>query len=335
VPGLTLASVVTSNPQRAEQVRERYPGAAVLPTPEFLFDQAAEHDLVVVAAPNRAHLPLAMATIEAGLHVVADKPLATSVADGERLAAAAGERGAVASVFHNRRWDGDFLTLRRLVSEGALGELLRYESRFERWRPEVDVGKWREGATPEDAGGVLFDLGPHVIDQALVLMGPARSVYAEVRHIRPGAQVDDDVFLALEHESGARSQLWATMVAAQVGPRLRVLGSRAAYVKWGLDVQEAALREGRHPGEAGFGEEPPEAWGKLGTDDDARPVETERGSYVSFYEEMERAIRAAESGEAADPGAPGPPVPFEAGVATLRVIEAARASAEQRAVVPL
>ena len=198
----------------------------------------------------------------------------------------------VASVFHNRRWDGDFLTLRRLMSEGALGELVRLESRFDRWRPEVDQGKWREGGDPEDAGGLLFDLGPHLIDQALDLFGPARSVYAEVRRLRPGAAVDDDIFLALEHSSGACSHLAASMLAAQPGPRLRALGSRAAYVKWGLDVQEEALESGARPGEPGFGEDPPEAWGLLGTEDGAQPLQTEPGRYVEFYERMERAIRA-------------------------------------------
>ncbi len=211
--------------------------------------------------------------------------------EGERLAAAAAERGVVASVFHNRRWDGDFLTLRRLMDEGALGEVVRLESRFERWRPEVDVGKWREGGTPEDAGGLLFDLGPHLIDQALELLGPARSVYADVRMLRAGAEVDDDFLVVLEHESGASSRLSATMLAAQVGPRFRALGTRAAYVKWGLDVQEEALREGRGPGDPGFGEEPPEAWGRLGSDEASEPVETERGRYVEFYEQLERAIR--------------------------------------------
>ncbi|HEX6582579.1 MAG TPA: Gfo/Idh/MocA family oxidoreductase, partial [Thermoleophilaceae bacterium] len=246
--------------------------------------------------------------------------------------------GVVASVFHNRRWDGDFLTLRRLVSEGSLGELVRLESRFERWRPEVDVDKWREGGTPEDAGGLLFDLGPHLIDQALELLGPARSVFAEVRRLRPGVQVDDDVFLTLEHSSGMRSQLWASMLAAQPGARLRVLGTRAAYVKLGLDVQEDSLREGARPRDPGFGEEPPEAWGLLGTEDDARPVETERGRYVEFYELMEQAIRSR-SGGAARSGSDAlraePPVPLSAGIATLRVIEAARASTAQRVVVPL
>ena len=114
-----------------------------------------------------------------------------------------------------------------------------------------------------------------------------------MRRLRPGAEVDDDVFLTLEHSSGARSQLWASMLAAQPGPRLRALGTRAAYVKWGLDVQEDSLREGARPRDPGFGEEPPEAWGLLGTEDDARPVETERGRYVEYYELMEQAIRAS------------------------------------------
>jgi predicted dehydrogenase len=317
--------VVTSNPERAGQVRSRHPDAALYPDSDALFADADTHDVVVVAAPNRAHFALGMATVAAGLHLVVDKPLAASVEEGERLDAAAAEAGVVASVFHNRRWDGDFLTLRRLMAEGSLGDVVRLESRFERWRPEVDTGKWREGGTPEEAGGVLFDLGPHVIDQALDLLGPARSVYAEVRTLRPAAEVDDDFFLALEHESGVRSHLWATMLAAQVGPRFRALGSRAAYAKWGLDVQEQALREGRRPGDPGFAEEPPDAWGRVGSDDASEPVKTERGRYVEFYERLERAIRAGEPA----------PVPLEAGVAALRVIEAARASAEQGTVMRL
>jgi predicted dehydrogenase len=325
VAGLSLASVVTSNEERAAEARSAYSHVEILPSADDLFAAADAHDLVVVAAPNREHVRLGLRAVEAGLHVVVDKPLAASVADGRRLADAASARGVVGSVFHNRRWDGDFLTLRRLVDEGSLGELLRLESRFERWRPEVDSGKWREGGGPEDAGGVLFDLGPHVIDQALELLGPARSVYAEVRTVRPGGMVDDDFFLALEHQSGARSHLWGTMVAAQTGPRLRVLGTKSAYVKRGLDVQEAALRAGERPGDPGFGEDPREGWGLLGTDDSASPVETERGRYVEFYERMERAIRAGEP----------PPVPLAAGIATLRVIEAARRSSAERTVVPL
>jgi scyllo-inositol 2-dehydrogenase (NADP+) len=325
VPGLLLASVVTSNEGRAAQVRSTYPRVQILPSADDLFAASDAHDLVVIAAPNRHHVPLVLGAVDAGLHVVVDKPLAPSRSEGERVAEAAEARGVVASVFHNRRWDGDFLTLRRLLSEGSLGELVRFESRFERWRPEVEVDRWREHGGPEDAGGVLFDLGPHVIDQALELLGPARSVYAEVRTLREGAEVDDDFFLALEHASGARSQLWASMLAAQPAARLRALGTDAAYVKWGLDVQEEQLRAGGRPADPGFGVEPREAWGVLGSEENAAPVETEPGRYVEFYEQMERAIRTGEA----------PPVPLAAGIAGLRVIEAARASSAERVVVAL
>jgi predicted dehydrogenase len=331
VPGLSLASVVTSNPERAEQVRSSYPHVQILPSSDALFGAQDAHDLVVVAAPNREHVPLGLAAVEAGLHLVVDKPLAANVADAQRLADAAEAASVVASVFHNRRWDGEFLTLRRLIADGSLGELVRLEMSFDRWRPEVDRDKWREGGGPEDAGGLLFDLGPHLIDQALELLGPAKSVYAELRCLRPGVEVDDDFFLALEHSSGARSHLSASLLAAQPGARLRALGSRTAYVKWGLDVQEQALRSGARPGDPGFGEDPSESWGLLGTKEDAQPVETAQGRYVEFYEQMERAIRA----RGVDRAAPPPPVPLEAGIATLRVIEAAQASAAQRVVVPL
>jgi predicted dehydrogenase len=327
VPGLSLTSIVTSDPERSAQARSAYPHVRILPSADDLFAAADAHDLAVIAAPNRHHVPLALRAVDVGLHLVVDKPLAANVADAQRLAEAATARGVVASVFHNRRWDGDFLTLRRLVSDGSLGDLVRLESRFDRWRPEIDRSKWREGGGPEDAGGVLFDLGPHLIDQVLELLGPARSVYAEVRRMRSGAEVDDDVFLALEHSSGVRSDLYATMLAAQPGPRLRALGSRAAYVKWGLDVQEQALRSGARPRDPDFGEDPRESWGLLGTEEDAQPVETAPGRYVEFYELMERAIRAG--------GGEPPPVPLDAGIATLRVIEAAQASAAQRVVVPL
>ena len=325
LPGLELASVVTANEERAAAARAGHPGVRVLADAEELLADPASHDLVVVAAPNRVHVELALAALGAGLHVVVDKPLAASLAGGERLAAAAAVSGLVAAVFHNRRYDGDFLTLRRLLDEGRLGEPWRLESRFERWRPELRAGAWRERPDPAEAGGLLFDLGSHLIDQALVLLGPARSVYAEVRALRQGAQVDDDFFLALEHGSGARSHLSGTMLAAQPGPRLRALGTRAAYVKWGLDVQEDQLRAGGSPRDDGFGEEPESAWGRLGSEEHAEPVRTELGRYVEFYERMERAILASEPA----------PVPLSAGIETLRIIEAARRSSDERAVVPL
>jgi scyllo-inositol 2-dehydrogenase (NADP+) len=324
VPGMRLAVVVTSNPERAARATREHPGVVVLDAAERVWEQAGELDLVVVATPNRTHAPLALAAMDAGLPVVVDKPMAVDAAEGQALVDRARARGLLLTVFQNRRWDGDLLTVRRLLDEGALGRVWRFESRFERWRPAPKTG-WRETGGPEDAGGMLNDLGSHVVDQALHLFGPASLVYGELDRRRPGMRVDDDVFVALTHTSGVRSHLWMSSVAAQLGPRLRVLGDRAAYVKHGLDGQEEALRAGRRPGGPGWGEEPPDRWGLLGTEEQARPVPTEPGAYQRFYEGLVTALRDQ---------APPPVEPADA-VAALRVLDAARRSAGERAAVPL
>jgi scyllo-inositol 2-dehydrogenase (NADP+) len=316
-PDLELAAVVTRDPERREKLLARHPGAAALDTPEELWARASELDLAVVATPNRSHVPLARAALRAGLPVVVDKPVAPASAGAKELAADARARGLVCTVFQNRRWDGDFLTLRRLIGEGALGTVHRFESRFERWVPVPKAG-WRERGEPEEAGGLLFDLGAHLIDQALQLFGPARTVYAELDRRRPGATVDDDAFVALVHAAGVRSHLFMSKVAAQGGPRFRVLGARAAFTKLGLDPQEAALAAGGVPGSPGWGEEPRELWGRLGVDGATHEVRAEAGCYERFYAGVAAALR----GEAP------PPVDLQDAIAALKVIEAARRSAE-------
>ncbi len=227
-----------------------------------------------------------------GLDVVVDKPLAASAAGRpQELTAHAEARGRLLIPFHNRRWDGDFLTLQRLVELGALGEVARFESRFDRWRPEVDAERWRESADPADAGGLLYDLGVHLIDQALVLFGPAAHVYAELDARRAGAQVDDDVFVAITHAGGVRSHLWASMMAGHLAPRMRVMGTAAAFVKQGLDVQEAQLRAGLTPRDAGFGIEEQAAGAALQAGDETQPIETEPGRYQGFYAGVVAALR--------------------------------------------
>jgi predicted dehydrogenase len=247
-----------------------------------------------------------------------------SAQQAQELTDHAEARGRLVIPFHNRRWDGDFLTLRRLVERGALGEVARFESRFERWRPEVSADRWRESAAPQDAGGLLYDLGVHLIDQALVLFGPAASVYAELDHRRAGARVDDDAFVAVTHRSGVRSHLWASVIAGDLGPRLRVLGTAAAYVKHGLDVQETQLRAGLTPRDDGVGAEEPSAHGMLRAGDEAQAVETLPGRYQDFYAGVAGALRG-------DP----PPVLAQDAVAALQVIDAARASATEGRVVSL
>ena len=313
-PGLRVAAIVTSDADRRERAQREHPQARVVGrTAEMLGDV----DIVVVAAANRAHVPIARAALAAGADVVVDKPLATTAGAGRELVDEARRAGRLLTVFQNRRWDGDFLTLRRLIAEGALGGILRFESRFERWRPEVAAGAWRERPDPEEGGGLLLDLATHLVDQAMVLFGRPRAVYAEVERRRQSAEVDDDVFLALEHAGGERSHLWASAIAGAPGPRFRVLGRRAAYVKEGLDPQEASLRAGARPGEAGWGAEDAELWGRLAAGDSERRVPTERGAYEEFYAGLVRAVREV---------APSPVDPLDS-VSGLEVLEAAARSA--------
>uniref|UniRef100_A0AAU3GZL4 Gfo/Idh/MocA family oxidoreductase n=1 Tax=Streptomyces sp. NBC_01401 TaxID=2903854 RepID=A0AAU3GZL4_9ACTN len=322
--GLVLDTVVTSNEERQSQVRAEYPGVRVAASPDELWTRADELDLIVIASPNKTHVPLARAALEAGLPVVVDKPLAGTAAEARELAALAEERGLLLSVFQNRRWDNDFLTLAGLIEDGELGEVQRFESRFERWRPQLKGG-WRESGAPEEIGGLLYDLGSHVVDQALALFGPAVRVYAESDVRRPGAAADDDTFIAITHADGVRSHLYVSATTAQLGPRFRVLGSKAGYVKYGLDPQEAALREGARPAAGvSWGEEPEELWGRIGSGESPQtgggdPVRTLPGDYPAYYAAVASALR----------GEGGNPVTASQAAAALDVLEAARRSARE------
>ncbi|WP_328913688.1 MULTISPECIES: Gfo/Idh/MocA family oxidoreductase [unclassified Streptomyces] len=316
-PGLVLDTVVTGSPERRERALAEHPGIRFADTADELWARADELDLVVLASPNRTHVPLASAALAAGLPVVVDKPVAGTAAEARRLAALAEEHGLLLTVFQNRRWDSDFLTLRALLERRELGEVRRFESRFERWRPQLKGG-WRESGDPAEIGGLLYDLGSHLVDQALTLFGPARLVYAESDVRRPGAAADDDDFLAITHVNGVRSHLWMSATTARLGPRFRVLGSTGGFVTHGLDPQEADLRAGRRPGRgAAWGAEPESAWGTAGTDEAVRPVPSLPGDYPAFYAAVETALRD---------GTPPPVTALEA-AAALEVIEAARRSA--------
>jgi predicted dehydrogenase len=322
VDGLELSAIVTRDPKRRGRAERDFPRTELLDSADEVWARPGDFELVVVAAPNRVHVPLARAAIEAGIAVVVDKPLAAGASEARELVDAARAHHVLLTVFQNRRWDGDFLTASRLLGEQALGRVFRFESRFERWRPELSGG-WRELAAPEEGGGLLFDLGSHLVDQALALFGPARRVYAELDVRRSGATVDDDSFVALTHASGVRSHLWMNSVAAQAAPRLRVLGDRAAYVKYGLDVQEEALHQGMRPGQPGWGEDPEERWGLLGAGDRLERIRTEPGSYQRFYEGVASALLQ---------GGPAPVDPEDA-VSALEVLDAARRSAGEGKVV--
>lgn len=311
VAGLQLAAIATS---RAADVHARYPDVAVTDAQALIADP--DIALVVISTPNDTHVPLATAALEAGKHVVIDKPFATSVADGEALIALAHARGRVLAAFHNRRWDGDYLTVAKLLGSGRLGELMLAELRWDRYRPEVTEA-WKD--SPEAGAGGLNDLGPHLIDQALQLFGMPQALTADVVRQRGGARVDDYFEIAL-HYGARRVILSSSRLVAKPRPRFALHGTLASFVKYGLDPQEAFLKGGGKASDAAFGAQDPANDGTLVFGDGrSETIPTERGDYRRFYEGVARAIAG---------GAP-PPVPAEDAVAGLKIIDLARRSAAE------
>ncbi|MEO8336793.1 MAG: Gfo/Idh/MocA family oxidoreductase [bacterium] len=313
-PGLHLATVMTSDPARQAAVRERYPDAGIAASLDDLL--ATKPDLVAISSPNASHYPLAKAALEAGAHVVVDKPFAATAAQARELGALATRVGRIAIPFQNRRWDGDYLTLRRLIDDGMLGDVHLFQSRFDRWRPIRKPGWCRPDAAAL-AENIVHDLGTHLIDQALQLFGPVTRVYAELRAIDPTVVTFDDMFISLAHANGVQSHLGSSMAAAIFAPRYNVLGTKGAYVKEGVDPQEGILRAGGSPDSPGYGEEPEELWGIYGNGERQERVRTVTGNYSPFYAGVARAILNG------DP----PPVTVEQVAEGLDIIGAAFASA--------
>lgn len=323
-PGLRLSAVMTSDPARRAAVAERYRDARLANDLNELLGGTPKLDLIAISSPNATHVPLAHAALQAGAHVVVDKPFAATAAQAREIEALAKRVGRMAIPFQNRRWDGDFLTLQSLIHDGSLGTVHRFESRFDRWRLVAKAG-WARPDARERGEDIVYDLGTHLIDQALLLFGPVASVYAELDRRNPEVVTVDDAFIALSHTSGTRSHLHMSTRAGVAGPRMSVCGSRGAYVKFGLDVQEDILRAGGHPGTPNWGEEPQERWGTLGAGPNIERVPTLPGAYQEFYAGIARAIRD---------GAP-PPVAIADVAAGLDVIDAAHRSAATGAVVAL
>ena len=312
-PGLSLAAIATS--------REVPKGIRAYRDPQALIEDPAL-PLIVVATPNETHYPLARAALERGKHVVVDKPFAPSVAEAQDLIALAGSRNLVLSVFQNRRWDGDFLTVRDVVASGRLGEIRLAEMHWDRFRLGLRPG-WKDGAA---AGtGLLYDLGSHLIDQALLLFGPPESVSADLAAQRDGALVADYFDLTLIY-GRCRVRLCASTLVVSPRPRFALHGTGGSFVKFGLDPQEAQLQSGLRPGDVGFGIEPPDRHGRfVDPDGGSEAVPTRAGRYVDYYAGIAAAISS------------GAPVPVATGDAKmgLALVEAAQRSAAEQCVVAL
>ena len=244
-------------------------------------------DLIVVATPNTSHHALAKQCLRAGHHVLVDKPFTITLPEAEELVALAKQEQRIVTVYQDRRYTGDFATVQQVVSEGVLGRIVAYEAHFDRFRPELRSGAWREQKLP--GSGVWYDLGPHLFDQALLLFGVPDAIHADIRIERDGAVVDDafDVTLYYRH---ARAHLRSSLLAAPVGPTWIVRGTKGMFIKYGMDPQEAALREGRTPDEPDWDSEPPDRYGKIITADETRTVPTRRSSFTHYYENVRDAI---------------------------------------------
>lgn len=313
-PAFRLDLIATGNADRAAEARAQHPGAEIVDSPDALLARAGDLDLVVLASPAHTHLEQGLAALEAGAGIVIDKPFVPTVLDAKKLIAKAEETGKLLAVFQNRRWDGDFRTVQRLIAEGRLGDIHRFESTFERWGgPMRD--RWQDTTTVAQGAGITYDLGSHLVDQALHLFGPATVEHAELFSVRDGSVSDDDAFISLVHGSGVRSHLTMSRAAGQAGPRFRVLGSESAYSVYGLDNQEPFLKERRWPGSDGYGVTPEAEWGTLGTGDDLALVPTEPGDYPAFYAGVAASILE---------GAPSPVDPRDA-LEVVRIIERAHA----------
>ncbi|MCU6454102.1 oxidoreductase [Sphingomonas sp. A2-49] len=315
-PGLSLRAVVSRDPAK---VHADHPGMRVVPTVEALLADP-DIDLVIVSSPDALHAAHAHAAMAAGKHVLVDKPFATSLDDARALVAASERSGRLLTVFHNRRWDADFRTLRALLADGRLGDVVTCESRFDRWRP-VAAATWKE-ARP---GGVWLDLGPHLVDQALLLFGNPLAIHADIATLRQGAPAPDYVRATLRYPD-KRVTLHASKLVADHGLRFAVHGTRGSWIKHGIDPQEAATVAGHPPGGDDWGEDRLD--GLFTPGDDAAAairVPNRRGDYRLFWSALVAAIR----------GTGANPVPPDEALAVMQVLDAGLRSAASRCEVPL
>ncbi|MEC3947876.1 oxidoreductase [Sphingobium sp. HWE2-09] len=310
-PGMALRAIVSRD---AAEVLAHHPNVAVAPDVDTLLARD-DIDLVIVCSPDELHAPHALAAIAAGKHVLVDKPFATSLADAGAVASGADAAGVLLTIFQNRRWDADFLTLRGMIDDGQLGRIVHFESHFDRWRPQAPA-VWKEAR----AGGSWFDLGPHLVDQALQLFGMPQAVTADFATLRDSAPALDWFHVVLHYDS-CRAVLHSSKLAADHGLRFMVHGTGGSWIKQGLDMQEPAILAGKGLGHPDLGIDPVEGKYTAATDG-ASPVSipNQRGDYGAFWRALAQAVR----GEGSNP------VPAAQALMVMAVLDAGLASARER-----
>ncbi len=291
VENLELKAIQTNNRENIEIAAKKYPQAEIVGETAAMLARD-DLDLIVVAAPNETHFALAKAALEAGKHVVVDKPFTATSAEAIELIELAASRGKILTVHQNRRWDSDFLTVRKILDNEMLGRLVEAEIHYDRYRPALRENTWKEKKS--SGTGILYDLGSHLIDQAQVLFGLPQTVTADIRTQRTGGEIADNFAVTLEYEK-IKVTLKAGLLVREPLPHYILLGERGAFVKYGMDVQEADLNGGKNPCETeNWGSEPPELWGTLNTEINGShfvgKIESETGDYRKFYENVRDAI---------------------------------------------
>lgn len=281
--GLVLHSVVERNKDRS---KERYPEVRVVRSIDEILDNK-EIELVVIASPNKTHFEYAKRALLADKHVVIDKPFATAAKEAEELIEIAEKQNKVLSIFQNRRWDGDFLTVKKLIETGEIGQIQEYHAHYDRFRPNVNFASWKEGE------GVFYDLGPHLIDQALVLFGPTENVRVKIEKQREGALAEDYFEVEMSYPT-TKVFLSASMLKESPRPRFMVKGTKGTFIKYGLDPQENALKAGAWPIGESWGEEVEENWGVLKSEKGEEKIQSERGDYPAYYKNVYKSILGEE-----------------------------------------
>ncbi len=326
VAGLELVTIKASRPEQVALAKKRYPSVTFAASNDEIINDPGIQ-LVVVATPNSSHFSLSKAALLAGKHVVVEKPFTITTADADELIAVSKKQNRILTVNHNRRFDGDFATIQKVLKSGMLGELAEFESHYDRFRNYLRPNAWREEDIP--GAGILYDLGSHLIDQALTLFGLPKAITADERLQRIGAKATDNFEVILDYDH-LKVTLKAGMLIREPLPRFIILGQQGSFVKYGSDVQEAALRAGAVPiEESNWGAEPENVWGKINTEyqemNITGHIETEKGNYAAFYQNVYDVI----TGKAELIIKP------EESRNTIRIIEAAMQSNKERRTLPL